>query len=466
MKTSTVRFGTRLCACLLGILMLALCFASCASRGQALITLNKDGYKVSFSVNHYEFLLSRWKGYLVTNNITNNGKNAEQDEFYDLKDIFNGTDLQTLDAYYSDIILDNGRNYTAVLWLFDSMGLSLSKDELDAIDKTMDDILEAYGGSKTKLNALLATYGVNYNLLRDMYIMEAKIAAVQVALYGSEGSKLGTEVKDAFLSENYVRFKQIFLPYFNYVYKVDDNNDEIYYLKESTLSRIAYDSEKGYYRKHTNENGETDYERDDNGDIIYYASEYPPENSKDHIAYNKDENVSTRSFVLDSQGNAKTIDMTTEERAAIKVKADALYESLKGCTVEEFEAAITKEDSNGGNTVYTDGYYLQKNLDYATVSTEFAYFSDIISKTETMKAGEIAAITSDNAGYHIIMKYDPTPQAYTYAENEVWFKNFTSDLIDKLFLEECKSLYNYMEIHEKVLAKAPSIKELGVNTEF
>ena len=452
MKKTTVWFGARLCAGLIALLMLALCFASCASKGKALITLNKDGHKVSFSVNHYEFLLSRWKGYLVTNNVTNNGKNAEQDEFYDLKDIFNGTDLQTLDEYYSDTILDNGRNYTAVLWLFDSMDLSLSKDEMAAIDQTMDDILAAYGGSKTKLNALLANYGVNYNLLREMYIMEAKISAVQTALYGSEGSKLGTEVKDDFLSENYVRFKQIFIPYFNYVYKTDANGDEIYYLKESNMARIAYDEKNGYKSN----------DLDDNGDIIYYASSA----SKDHIAYNKDESVSTRSFVLDAEGSAKTTDMTTEERAAAKLRGEALYESLKNCTVEEFEAAIAKEDSNNGETVYTDGYYLQKNLDYATVSTEFAYFSDIISKTETMKAGEIVSITSDNAGYHIIMKYDPTPQAYTIAENEVWFKNFTSDLINKLFLEECKSLYSYMEINEKVLAQAPSIKELGVNTEF
>ena len=452
MKTPKVRLGARLCACLLAILMLGLCCASCASKGKALITLNKDGYKVQFSVNHYELLLSRWKGALVTNNVTNNGKNAEQDEFYDLKDIFNGTDLQTLSEYYSDMILDNCKNYTAVLWLFDSMELSLSKDEISAIDQRMDEILEAYGGSKTKLNALLASYGVNYQLLREMYIMEAKITAVQNELYGAEGSKLGADVKDSFLAENYVHFKQIFLPYFNYVYRTDANGDEIYYVNESTLSRIAYDTVNGYKSD----------DLDDNGDIIYYASAA----SKDHIAYNKDETVSTRSYVLDAQGNAKTTDMSAEERAAVRLKGNELLESLKNCTVEEFEEAVLKENSDGGSTVYTDGYYLQKNIDYAAASTEFAYFSDIISKAETMQAGEIVAITSDNAGYHIIMKYDPTPKAYENAANEVWFKNFTSDLIDKLFLDTCKALYDYMEIHEKVLAQAPSIKELGVNTEF
>ena len=452
MKKTTVHFGARLCAGLLAILMLMLCCASCASKGKALITLNKDGYKVSFSVNHYQFLLSRWKGALVSNNVTNNGKNAEQDAFYDLKDIFNGTDLQTLDAYYSDMILENCKNYTAVLWLFDSMGLSLTKEQNDEIDQRMDDILEAYGGSKTKLNALLASYGVNYQLLREMYEMEAKISVVQNALYGSEASKLGDDVKESFLAENYVHFKQIFIPYFNYVYRTDKNGDEIYYVNASTLSRIAYDTVNGYKSD----------DLDDNGDIIYYTSAA----SKDHIAYNKDETVSTRSYVLDAQGNAKTTDMSAEERAAAKLRGDQLFESLAGCTVEEFEEAIAKEDSDSANSTYTDGYYLQKTLDYAAASSEFAYFADIISQAEGMKAGEIAAIKTDSAGYHIIMKYDPTPKAYEKAENEVWFKNFTSDLIDKLFLETCQGLYDYMEIQEKVLAQAPSIKELGVNTEF
>lgn len=450
MKTTKSHLGARICACLLAILMLLLCCASCASKGKALITLNKDGYKVSFSVNHYQFLLSRWKGALVTNNVTNNGYNAEQDAFYDLKDIFNGTELQTLSDYYSDMILENCRNYTAVLWLFDSMNLSLSKSEIQKIDERMSDILDAYGGSKTKLNALLANYGVNYDLLRDMYLMEAKILAVQNELYGSEGSKLGTEVKEAFLKENYVRFKQIFIPYFNYVYKTDDNGDEIYYVKESTLATIAYDTVNGYKSE----------DLDDNGDVIYYTSSA----SKDHIAYDKENGV--RSYQLDANGEAKTKDMTAEERAAAKKKGEELFASLADCTAAEFEEAIAKEDVDGGSKTYSDGYYLQKNLDYAAASSEFAYFTDIISQCETMKAGEIAAIKSDNAGYHIIMKYDPTPEAYTKAENEVWFKNFTTDLIDKLFLETCQDLYAEMKIDEKVLAKAPSIKEIGVNADF
>ena len=201
---------------------------------------------------------------------------------------------------------------------------------------------------------------------------------------------------------------------------------------------------------------------DDNGDQIYYVSSA----NKDHIAYDKNEEVSTRSYVLDANGEAKTSEMTQEEIEAVKKKGDELFASLKNCTVAEFEAAMEKENDDGGSEIYTDGYYLQKNIDYAAAGSSFAYFSDIIEQSEAMKAGEIAAITTDATGYHIIMKYDPTPKAYESAANEVWFKNFTSDLIDKLFLEECEKLFDDMVVNEKILAKASDIKKIGVNAEF
>lgn len=457
MKMKVLPLKIKICACFLAVLMLALCCSSCASKGKALITLDKDGYKVSFSVNHYELLLSRWKGALVSSNATNNGYNAEQNEFYDTKDKFNGTDLQTLAEYYSDMILENSRTYTAVLWLFDSMQLSLSDDQVNSVNQRMNDILEIYG-TKTKLNALLGTYGVNYELLREMYSMEEKITTVQNALYGSEGSLLGPEVKEQFLAENYVRFKQIFLPYFKYVYKTDKNGDEIYYLKESTTAKIAYDTVNGY--EGIKADGTPDY--DSNGDLIYYTSQ----ENQTRIAYNKDETVSTRSYVLDSDGNAKTEEMTKEEIEAVAEQGKELFKSLQGCSVAEFEAAMEQHNDDGGEEVYTDGYYLQKNIDYAAVSDEFAYFSDIVNESDSLNAGDIVAITSDSAGYHIIMKFDSTPQAYENAVNEVWFKNFTSDLISELFWEECESLFDDMVINEKIWAKASDIKQIGVNTDF
>ena len=462
-ETAKKPFSKRgILALVAGLLAFVVLFVGIAlaigNRGKSVITMEKDGVSVSFSLNHYELLLSRWKGTLVSGSYTQNGLNAEQDAFYDFTDKFNGTDLQTLSEYYSDLILENCKTYTAVLWLFDSMGLSLSAKQIAEVDQQMQDILDAYGeGSKSKLNTILGTYGVNYKLLREMYLMEMKVNAVQDALYGSEGSMLGYEVKEEFLEENYLHFKQIFLPYFHYIYRTDKFGDEIYYLKDSDKGAIAYDTAHGFAGFQSD--GTPD--NDANGDQIYYTS---AEQTK--IAYLKDETKSQRSYVLDANGEAKTKEMTAEEIAAVKEAGEALFTSLSGCTVAEFEAAMAEKNQDGSESVYPDGYYLQKNLDYAGAGSDFAYFSDIIAASESMEAGAVAKITSDASGYHIIMKYDPTPKAYENAANEVWFKNFNSGLVEKLFLERCQALYADMTVNEKVLASASDIKKIGVNLYF
>jgi len=143
-----------------------------------------------------------------------------------------------------------------------------------------------------------------------------------------------------------------------------------------------------------------------------------------------------------------------------------LYASLTDCSPLEFEAAILEHNEDGGSETYTDGYYLQKNLDYEAMGSELAYFSDIISATDTMNDYEIAEILSDNAGYHIIMKYPPSPKAYENPVNEVWFKNFTTTMIQELFMDECEKLYGEMVIHDKVLATVSDIKKIGANYDF
>ena len=85
---------------------------------------------------------------------------------------------------------------------------------------------------------------------------------------------------------------------------------------------------------------------------------------------------------------------------------------------------------------------------------------------EAMENGDIAKITSDSAGYHIIMKYAPTPSAYELEVNEPWFQNFNSALVERLFLDECRTLSGSVVPNEKVLASAADIKRIGANFYF
>jgi hypothetical protein len=65
-------------------------------------------------------------------------------------------------------------------------------------------------GSKTAFNAILAEYGANYEILREAYIIEAKIAYLREELFGKNGSKIGANIIDDYYKENYVRFQHIF----------------------------------------------------------------------------------------------------------------------------------------------------------------------------------------------------------------------------------------------------------------
>lgn len=458
MKQRTIRLFTLLVA----LVLLALPLASCSSKGKTLLTLDKDGVKVTFSVNLYEFMLSRMKGALVSNGYTVDGYTPEQDSFWDYQDKFNGTDIQTLNEYYGDLILENCRTYLAAMWYFESMGLTLSEEQKQSIEERLDDVLEEHGdGSKTKLNSVLSNFGINYNMLREVFTLEEMVNAVQTAKYGANASLVGHNIKEDYLAENYVHFKQIFFPYYRYVYVTDENGDTVYYVEESQLKTICYDTVNGY--EGIDENGLPI--TDSNGDTVYYTTKDYNELESPRIAYDTENGVP--SYVLNDDGTAKTEEMTEEERKALKTRADELYDSLVGCTAEDFEAAIAKEnEENDGEEIYTDGYYLQKNVDYASVGSDFAYFSDIITAMESMEYGDIVKITSDAAGYHIIMKYAPTPGAYDNEVNEPWFQNFNSSLVEKLFLDECYTLASEIVLDEQVLASATDIKRIGSNYYF
>lgn len=439
------------------LLLLVLCAASCAAKPKALLTLDRDGTKVTFSVNLYELMLSRMKGMLVSGGYTANSISADKAEFWDYQDKLNGTDLQTLNEYYGQLILDNCRTYTAALWLFEKEGLTLSAEQLASVESRLSDVLNDHGnGSKTKLNAVLSNYGINYDLLKEIYLMEEKVTAVQNKLYGANASLVGPNVKNEFLSEYYVHFKQIFLPTYRYEYETDANGDDIYYVPESQKATVCYDTVHGFEAK--DENGTPVTDR--NGDTVYYTTK-----DGTRIAYDKEKGV--RSYKLDSKGVAITKDMTTEEIAQLKEKADKLYQSLKGCTVEAFEAEMAKQNKEiPGEDIYTDGYYLRKTVDYAGLSAEYSYFSDIITAMDSMQDGDIAIITSNSAGYHIVMKYAPTEGAYDKEVNEPWFKDFHSALVEQLFLDECHSYFEEISVNFEILASATDIKNIGANFYF
>ena len=187
---------------LVRLLALALALAALL----ALASCGKAKQEVAFelgdqkiTVNMYRLWLSRVKGVY---------SNAGDDIWDEVNE-----DGRTYNEVFTGFVTDNAKTFVSAMHLFSELGLELPKSEINEIDKTMKTLLEERGdGSKSTLNSYLSAYGVNYDILREVYIIEAKLDYLEEYLYGANGQeKISDEEKDAYYKENYARVKQIFL---------------------------------------------------------------------------------------------------------------------------------------------------------------------------------------------------------------------------------------------------------------
>ncbi len=445
---------------LFAVLFLGMSLVSCSDLGKPLMTLEKNGIKVSVSVNIYELMLTRMKGTLVNGGLTINNMTAKSDAFWNYTSKFQTDTEMTLDEYYRMCIQDNCRTYLVALYLFEEMGLSLSDAEIADVDDRLNELLRTDGnGSKTKLNSVLSEYGVNYEILREAYLLEKKVSAVQTALYGENASLIGDDIKTEYMEANYVHFRQVFLPSYRFVCETDENGDDIYfYSSGANEGHICYDTKNGVVGY--NEDGSQ--MTDSKGDVIYF---YNDGNYKT-VAY--DRINGKRSYLMDEDDPTayQTVSMTETELSELEARANRLFEQTKKATYQDFEDLITVEaDASSPNndlTEHPDGYYLDRNVDYSASGSEYQYLSDIVTALDSMQDGEVTLISS-SFGYHIIMKYPYTEAAYSSEENTVWFENFNSSLIESLFLKRCQTHYAEIRLDEAVLAKAPTMKEVAIN---
>ncbi|MBO5293902.1 MAG: hypothetical protein J6B71_01445 [Clostridia bacterium] len=451
MKKTLLRLTALLTACLL----LLLTATACASQGKALLTLEKDGIKVSLSVNLYQLMLSRAKGNLVANGITANGITADQDAFWNYSAKFDGENIQTQDEYYLASVLNTCRNYLVVLYLFEKEGLTLSSAAEEEIEDRLEELILTDGeGSKTKLNALLSTYGVNYNMIKEAYLLEAKADAVRTHLFGTNASLVDKQIKDEYLNENYVHFRQIFLANYDYVYETDEFVDVILYQTETgKTNRVYYDTENGVAGK----NADGTSILDDNGDVVYFIKD----SNQTEIAYNP-KGEPNRLLTADGK-SYQTKKMTVEELEALTKRAEELCASLQGASSAKFEEAIAKESTDTvEESEYDDGYYLQKNYDYSAMGNDYAHLETVVEKLNTMQVGDVALVAAPT-GYNIIMKYAHTDAAYEKEQNESWASTFYADLVEELFLDRCQALYDNIVLNTELLATVPSMKEIVPN---
>ena len=421
------------------IIGLCLCLVCLVSVFTACGTKTVMSYEdKTLSVNVYEFLMSRMKGTLAYY-----GYEVDKESFWNTVTDMNGT---TYDDYFCQVMKEQAMNYIIADRMFDEQGLSLSDSDEAQIDKVMNAHVDS-AGSKSAFNAELGEFGVNYDILREIYVLEAKIQLLREHLYGKEGEKIDSAEKEKYFNENYVAFRQIFLATYDYVTDEDRFGDIVYYTDEKH-EKIAYDTVSGVTK--TDEFGKT--VKDILGDTEYYTAD-------GKIAYDRQNGVI--GYVTNDDGDKVIEEFDDEKKAELHDKATQYAKECDG-DIDLFEAYIGLYDESENDSVI----YLYSSAGYyAAQNDSVAYFDEIAEKLSGLEVGELTVYPSDY-GYHVICKYENEPGAYGKEENKDIFETFTDDLISTLFEDMCRKLYDGVTVDSTVFDDAPTMKEVGINTKY
>lgn len=438
MKSTAIRRILSVILCL-ALLVGAVAMTACSKKGDTLLELNGQ----TITANQYQLLLARVKGSLA-----HAGYSVDSSTFWDMVIDSEGN---TYDEYFRNAALNDAKRYLAAAALFEEEGLVLPQSYKDSIEEDIQEYVRD-AGSKSALNSRLSAYGVNVDMLRDLYLLEAKYAYLQAYLYGAEGEKIAANVRLEYLNEHAVCFKQVLIRAFDYVYEKDLNGDEIYYLvgeNNAKINNVAYDAIGGNPR--IDEFGKTI--TDKNGDVVYYL-----ENGS--IAYDKEKGV--RSVVYDENGIAKTEKYSAEELAEHKAAAEEMMASVAKGDYAAFEALMEEYQISGDDAFVTDGTYC---FLYTTGDNDYDYLNDIADVLAKAEEGEMRMVNSEY-GYNVVMKYPIPEDAVTNTAYEDWFGDLTDRVTAKLFHNKCAPYMEKVAVSNEVFKALPSMKQVGTNFDY
>ena len=438
MKTTALRRALTVILCL-SLLVGSVSLTACSSKGDVLLEL--DG--ITMTANQYQFFLSRVKGSLYYT-----GYNVESDSFWNM--IIDDQN-NTYDDYFRNAVLDDARRYLAALTIFEEKGLVLPQSYLDQIDEDMEEYLRD-AGSKSTLNTLLGAYGINADMLREIYVMEAKYDYLQKVIYGTDGELISAETRLGYLDEHAVCFRQVLIRSFDYVYEKDLNGDDVYYLpseNNAKVNNIAYDKLNGDVR--LDEYGKTIVDK--NGDDVYYLPD-------GKIAYDRDAGV--RALTYDANGSAVTVKYSSEELAKHKAAAEEILATVETGDYAAFEALLAEYEADTDDAFVTDSSYC---FLYTTGDNSYDYLNDIADALAKAEEGEICVVNSEY-GYNVVMKYPIPSDAITNTAYEEWFGDLSERITAKLFHTMCKPYMEKVTVDAEVFASLPSMKDISTNVSY
>ena len=415
-------------------LLLALTFllSSCSAHGVTLMTAGSN----EISVNVYQLYLSRMKWSLYAA-----GENVNSESYWGQYISLSG---KTYKDHYTSQVLEGLKQIAAAMYLYDELGLKLSNEDEKMIDELIDTFVEEVGeGSEAKLNSVLAPYGANTTVLRDAYIIEAKLEQLKTHLYGQNGSKLTSVVLEEFYKQSYYRGYQLSVANYYYEHEKDKDGNAVYYQTKTaadgtvTLTdKIAYDTTRGVATA----------ELDKNGDVVYRLQN--EDESFGNIAYDKRNGAVNYSY--DAQGNLIEKFYTTEE---MNVRYENLKKIAEDCKNNEalfLEYAEFSDSSAFNDTYAPNGMYFSVN---GYMGDElFKIFSAELAK---LKEGELAIVEYTSSGkthYYLLMRASLNVGAWNAEENSRWFQTMTSDAVEYMLQEKCKDYLQYVSMNDAALA--------------
>ena len=198
-----MKIAKRALILILAAILLLPSFAGC-SKTKEKIVLSFGNVKITADV--YRYWLSSFKYYFVS-------RYEDIDDTVECwrRDLGNG---QTVGEYVEDYTLQYAKSVLCSLKLFNDYKLKLPKEATEEIDDSISEIIRyQFNDSKAEFNsALMETYGIGINMLREAFIYEAKVDFLEQYLFGEKGIAVPTaEETDAYYKANYVRVGMIVL---------------------------------------------------------------------------------------------------------------------------------------------------------------------------------------------------------------------------------------------------------------
>lgn len=352
---------------LLSVVMLATLLSSCRSTEYVMKYQDKK-----ISVNYYTYWLSSYKARLM----------YYYSDIQDSEEFWNSEYAQgvTIDSFLTSNVDDYVKRYLIADYLCDYYKISLTDSAVSSIDDQLAQILEDVGsGSVSKFNSVASEYGVNYKMLRNIYIMEAKAEMVYDYIIENQiKSTITDAVIEDYYQNNYCRLKHIYIST-QFSTNYDENGDPV------------YDADGNYTKDYTDEEKAAQIAK-----AAQLEAVITPQNFADYVdTYNEDPAVKnyTNGFYLsaatDYDSNIIKAGLTMNVGEVQKVETDYGIYFIYKCELDQ-GAWANNANSDFFGDIYSD---VSDKLYNDLIS---GYYSDVQINEEVKEGISIKTVSPCN----------------------------------------------------------------------